>query len=563
MRYLSLCSGIEAASVAWMPLGWVPVAFAEIEAFPAAVLAHHYPNVPNLGNINEITQQQIEDLGHIDAVIFGFPCQDLSGAGKRKGLKNADGTFTRSGLFFKCEQISRWAKARWTVAENVLGLFSIDEGRAFATVVGELAGAEVRVPRDGWPNSGVALGPKGLVEFTVLDAQYAGLAQRRKRCFFVRDSGDWSNRPPVLLISESMFRDPAPRRTPRQSPAAAAQGSSGSGRVAPTLDARAGRSGETSFATSGELIEQGCYELAPPILSSGRGTERAGETRGQDCVIPIQEIGKRESGTPMNGVGHGQPGDPMYTLQASAVHGVCAPEQVVHTLRAEHDASENGTGRGTPLVATKQWPVDVAPTLNAHFGTKQGLEDQHALGGVDSLYPPVSMCLNAGAMGRYDAETETLLPMRPGGFFDEAKPQGFNIHSANSCAMKGMGSSEAAIVTDTARAIDQAGWTSNQGGTVALQQEAGPRMAVRRLIPEECEKLQGFSVGYTKIPVKKVKRERLLSPRCGTDYVEINGEVWQLAADGPRYKALGNSFATPVVRWIGLRIQAATKATHP
>src|SRR5580704_12696731 len=99
MRFLSLCSGIEAASVAWIPLGCECVGVAEIEKFPCAVLAHHYPNVPNLGDINLITQQQIESLGHIDVVIFGFPCQDLSVAGQRKGLTHADGTHTRSGLF--------------------------------------------------------------------------------------------------------------------------------------------------------------------------------------------------------------------------------------------------------------------------------------------------------------------------------------------------------------------------------------------------------------------------------------------------------------------------------
>ena len=123
MRFLSLFSGIEAASVAWKPLGWECVAVAEVEPFPCALLADHYPTVPNLGDITKITQAQIESLGHIDAVVYGFPCQDLSVAGKRKGLKHADGTHTRSGLFFHASDIIRWSRARWSIAENVPGLF--------------------------------------------------------------------------------------------------------------------------------------------------------------------------------------------------------------------------------------------------------------------------------------------------------------------------------------------------------------------------------------------------------------------------------------------------------
>src|SRR5690554_2186178 len=99
MRYLSLFSGIEAATVAWESLGWEAVAFAEFEDFPKAVLAHHYPDVPDLGDVTKITKEQIIALGHIDIVVGGSPCQDLSVAGKRAGLKNDDGSTTRSGLF--------------------------------------------------------------------------------------------------------------------------------------------------------------------------------------------------------------------------------------------------------------------------------------------------------------------------------------------------------------------------------------------------------------------------------------------------------------------------------
>lgn len=216
MRFLSLFSGIEAASQAWVPLGWVCVGVAEIEPFPCSVLAHHYPGVPNLGNVEKITQHQIEKLGHIDVVIFGFPCQDLSVAGKRKGLKHDDGTATRSGLFFTAMQIVEWSRARWAVAENVPGLFSSRGGADFATVVGEMAGAEFGVPADGWRDTGAAVGAHGMVEWGVLDAQWFGLAQRRKRVFLVRDTGDWASRAPVLLEPESLLGNNPPRRETRE-----------------------------------------------------------------------------------------------------------------------------------------------------------------------------------------------------------------------------------------------------------------------------------------------------------------------------------------------------------
>lgn len=100
MRYLSLFSGIEMASLAWKPLGWELAACAEIDAFASAVIAHYHPGIPNLGDVSHVSQAQVAALGRIDVVVGGFPCQDVSVAGKRKGLRNDDGSLTRSGLFF-------------------------------------------------------------------------------------------------------------------------------------------------------------------------------------------------------------------------------------------------------------------------------------------------------------------------------------------------------------------------------------------------------------------------------------------------------------------------------
>jgi len=112
IRYLSLCSGIEAASVAWTPLGWNPVAFAEIEKFPSAVLAHHYPHVPNLGDISKISGKDFR--GQIELLVGGTPCQSYSIAGRRGGLDDPRGQLTL--VFF---QILGAARPRWVVWENV------------------------------------------------------------------------------------------------------------------------------------------------------------------------------------------------------------------------------------------------------------------------------------------------------------------------------------------------------------------------------------------------------------------------------------------------------------
>lgn len=134
MRYLSLFSGVEAAALAFLPLGWECVGVAEIEKFPCAFLAHHYPDVPNLGDVTKITDEQIKALGHIDLIIGGFPCQDVSQAGKRKGFEH-DGKITRSGLFYEANRIVRVAREhcglRWLILENVPGIFSSRGGARF------------------------------------------------------------------------------------------------------------------------------------------------------------------------------------------------------------------------------------------------------------------------------------------------------------------------------------------------------------------------------------------------------------------------------------------------
>ena len=198
MKYLILFSGLEAAHLALAPSGWECVAAFEVAPAACALLRHRLPHVANLGNVSEVSDEQIAALGTVDAVIGSSPCQDLSVAGRRAGLAGA-----RSSLFLdqlrSFHAARHFCGARWLWWENVPRAFSSNDGRDFTVVVGEMAGCDLIVPRDGWASEGMAVGQHGLVEWSVLDAQWFGLAQRRRRVFAVLDTGNWTDRRPVLL----------------------------------------------------------------------------------------------------------------------------------------------------------------------------------------------------------------------------------------------------------------------------------------------------------------------------------------------------------------------------
>jgi len=437
VRYLSLFSGMEAAHLAWAPLGWQCAGVAEIEPAACSLLRHRLPHVPNLGDVSAVDEARIASLGHIDVVIGGSPCQDLSVAGKRAGLAGA-----RSSLFHQQLRIFNAARtlcgARWLVWENVPGAFSSNAGRDFAVVVGAMAGCRVDVPADGWGNEGVALGEHGLVEWAVLDAQWFGVAQRRRRVFAVLDTGDWTGRSPVLLEPDRLRGDSAPRRETRKGLAGAIGGGPDGGRI------------------------------------SGAVTSKWAKGSG------------------------GPAGDECYNM-------------VAHTLRADgFDASEDGTGRGTPLVPV---PFTVRGTNldtgDAVFGTLTTGSDRATSGA-----PCVAFDCKAGG------ETALSIGEVPG----------------------------------TLRA-------AHGGGHAAV---AG-RMGVRRLTPRECERLQGAPDAWTLVPkLGKPRKQRKNEPDA--HYVAYlarhSGGVDEgpMMADGPRYKMLGNSFAVPVIGWIGRQIERASRA---
>lgn len=193
MKYISLFSGIEAATVAWQPLGWEPIAYAEVEPFPKAVLKQHYPNVPDLGDMTKVDWKQYHHAA--DVVVGGSPCQAFSIAGLRKALDDPRGQLMLEYLR-ACAEID----PEWIVWENVPGVLSAEHGRAFQSLLEAVA--------ELWPDGGAA--------WRVLDAQFFGVAQRRERVFLVVNTRDWRRAAPVLFERESLCWDSASSREKRE-----------------------------------------------------------------------------------------------------------------------------------------------------------------------------------------------------------------------------------------------------------------------------------------------------------------------------------------------------------
>lgn len=215
LRFLSVCSGIEATSVAWTQSCWVPVAFSEIEPFACAVLANHYPRIPNIGDITLINGKNY--CGTVDLIVGGTPCQDFSVTGKRAGLLGE-----RSELALEFVRLAREISPRWLLWENVPGAFSTAKGRDFGTFIRALAICGYHVA------------------WRVLDAQFFGVPQRRRRIFLVEYLGDWRPAAAVLFESHCLCGDSAPRRTETQN-------------IAGTITASFGRSRGTG--TPPEMIQ--------------------------------------------------------------------------------------------------------------------------------------------------------------------------------------------------------------------------------------------------------------------------------------------------------------------
>lgn len=309
MRYVSIFSGVEAATLAWEPLGWEPLAFCEIDDFPSAVLAEHWPNVPNLGDITKVDWKK-EIHGAVDLVVGGSPCQSFSIAGKREGLKGA------SGLMFEYIRCVQELMPRWFLWENVKGALSCERGAAFGQLLREMD----------------ALG-YGLA-WRVLDAQFFGVAQRRERLFLVGHLGD-ARACEVLFEPESMCWDTPSSREKRKAVAAA------SGRCV-------AQGGDAGCLNPADPQSKRIYtpESCAPTLSSG--TTEGMNIQPSVFSIAGNIIGRKpENGG--NGGGFQEPGEPMYTLttidrpavafkyhQGSKAGGIGAAVEQSPTLTADY-----------------------------------------------------------------------------------------------------------------------------------------------------------------------------------------------------------------------------------
>lgn len=448
MIYGSICSGIEAATVAWEPLGWKAAWFSEIEAFPSAVLAERWPEVVNLGDMTKIAAAvRAGEVQAPDVMVGGTPCQAFSIAGLRNGLSDARGQLTLSYVelanAIDDKRIERGEEEAIFVWENVPGVLTSHDN-AFGCFLAGLAGESCELEPSGgkWTHSGCVYGPQRTIAWIVKDAQYFGVAQRRKRVFVIASARKGFDPGQVLFESEGVRRDTPPSREPQTAVAA--------------LTARGvGTCGaDDNQAQAGHLLAFG-----------------GGNTGGNiDVAACLTAKGQRID----------------FDVETFAVHGTQDPDtnlELAHTLGRNH-------GRENACIAFSykdhgaDASEDLSPTLRAGNSDKSN---------ANSGQPPaIAYAFKPGQGAK----------ARGIGFAEEQSP---TLTSAS----------------------------SGTNLTPAIMQG----VSVRRLMPVECERLQGFPDNHT-----------LISWR-GKEATEC--------PDGPRYRAIGNSMAVPVMRWIGERIAAA------
>jgi len=443
MIYGSVCSGVGAPELAWHGLGWRASFMSEIDKFPRAALQHHWPDVALHGDFTTI---QDGDYEPIDLLVGGTPCQSFSVAGLRGGMDD-----DRGNLALEYLRLAQRLRPKWLVWENVPGVLSSNEGRDFGSILGGMAELGY-----GWA-------------YRILDAQYFGVPQRRRRVFVVGYLGDWRRAAAVLFERHSLSGDPAPRREAGERIASTLGGSSQSGGFR-----------TTDPDNSGAFIP----EVSPALKSRDyKGASSDGDGDGDGAPL-IPEVA-----------------DP-----------ITAHEQRTYTHEGTNFRLRN-------VIAFS------------------GKDDGHDAGGISPTLRGMSeVDGNANAGGQVAVaiaenqrgevrEMDTVSSLNEGG----GKP----------------GQGYPAVAFTASDQSNAAGWERNYYPTLNaqvpndssnIQQGIRQDMVVRRLTPRECERLQGFPDDYTLIPYR-------------------NG----MSKDGPRYKALGNAMAVPVVRWIGERIQMVTE----
>ncbi|HBQ5246023.1 TPA: phage N-6-adenine-methyltransferase [Klebsiella pneumoniae] len=479
MIYGSICSGIEAATVAWEPLGWKAAWFSEIEAFPSTVLAERWPEVVNLGDMTKIAAAvRAGEVQAPDVMVGGTPCQAFSIAGLRNGLSDARGQLTLSYVELANaideKRIERGEEEAIFVWENVPGVLTSHDN-AFGCFLAGLAGESCELEPSGgkWTHSGCVYGPQRTIAWIVKDAQYFGVAQRRKRVFVVASARKGFDPGQVLFESEGVRRDTPPSREPQTAVAA--------------------------------------------LTARGVGTCGADDNQAQ--------------------AGH--------------IFAECANGDISHTLKAEgFDGSEDGTGRGFPVIAfgggNTGGNIDVAACLTAKgqridfevetfavHGTQDpdtNLELAHTLG---RNHGQENACIAFSYKDHGADASEDLSPTLRAGNSDNSNANGGQPPAIAYAFKPGQGAKARGI----GFAEEQSPTLTSASSGTNLTPAVMHGVSVRRLMPVECERLQGFPDNHT-----------LISWR-GKEATEC--------PDGPRYRAIGNSMAVPVMRWIGERIAAA------
>ena len=452
LTYGSVCSGIEAASVAWEPIGMKPIWFSEIEPFPSAVLAAHWPQIDNLGDMTKIAAAvRAGDVPAPDLLVGGTPCQAFSVAGLRGGLSDERGQLTLSyveladSIDEKREQNGE--QPAIIVWENVPGVLS-SKDNAFGCFLAGLAGEseELKPTGEKWTNVGYVSGPKRTVAWRILDAQYFGVAQRRRRVFVVASARTDICPAEILFEYDSLRGDITPC------------GETGQTVAALTKNGVGATGADDNQAQAGHLIAFG-----------------GGNTSGEIKVATTCTA-------------HGARLD--FDTDTFAVHGTQDPDvnhELAHTLGRNH-----GQENACIAFSCKDYGADatenLSPTLRAGNSSNSN---------QNSGQPP-AIALAGNTIGR-------------------APQNGGN----------GTGYDESGVSYTLTK-------SDIHGVSV--------RNSVRRLTPVECERLQGFPDNHT-----------LISWR-GKDAADC--------PDGPRYRAIGNSMAVPVMRWIGERILAALPETQ-
>lgn len=544
ITYGSVCSGIEAATEAWHPLGWSADWYAEIEPFPSAVLAYRYPETPNHGDMTRLAAMVLSGkIQAPDVLVGGTPCQAFSVAGMREGLADPRGALTIKYVELldaidhvrtmrgEPEAICTW--------ENVPGVLS-DKGNAFGCFLGALVGEseELQPPGAKWKDAGCVYGPTRTIAWRVLDAQYFGLAQRRRRVFVVASARAGFDPLEVLFEREGVRRDTPPRRGEGQDLAGRAP-------FGPALQCGCG------YVFGLDLGQYGC-----PNCEGDEG--------------PAVEV---LAGVPAYG-GHSLQGDVSQSATLTAKdtrmdmesETFCIQDRVAGTLRSTDGGSDVDHAMASHLVA---------PTLQANGKAAGSATQQDAENGmlvVHGTQDPDVLHGLAHPLGRNSGQENALLAF-------SCKDHGADAgRLAPTLRAMGHGSSHpnaggqvaVCISGDITHTLKAEGFDASEDGTgrgqpivsVALRGrcggstiEAGDDVAgclraasgggdkphalimssVRRLTPRECEWLQGFPGDHTRIPYR--------------------GKPADECPDGPRYKAIGNSKAVFVVRWIGQRIQ--------